>query len=47
MQQNKNGDRCPLCGHNVTTTDPEIQAQLNAFAASMELMGFDFPAEPN
>ncbi len=28
-------------------TDPEILAELNAFAASMELMGFDFPAEPN
>ena len=47
MQQIKTGDRCPLCGKIVTTTDPEILAELNAFAASMELMGFDFPAEPN
>lgn len=47
MQQIKTGDRCPLCGQIVTTTDPEILAEFNAFAASMELMGFDFPAEPN
>ena len=47
MQQIKTGYRCPLCWQIVTTTDPEILAELNAFAASMELMGFDFPAEPN
>ena len=28
MQQIKTGDRCPLCGQIVTTTDPEILAEL-------------------